>query len=70
MAEAKIGTEIYYPLPLHSQACFKGVDLQGRDLNAAAIASAETIAIPIYPDMSDDQRDHVVETLVSIARSI
>lgn len=70
MAEAKIGTEIYYPLPLHSQVCFKGVDLQGRGLTAAASASAETIAIPIYPDMSDDQRTHVVETLVSIVRSI
>ena len=56
--------------PLHSQVCFKDVDVQGRDLGDSALAASETIAIPIYPDMSDDQRSHVVDTLISTARSL
>lgn len=57
-----IGCEIYYPVPLHKQECL-GDDTQKWSMPAAEKAAEETIAIPIYPELTDDMQSIVVETI-------
>jgi dTDP-4-amino-4,6-dideoxygalactose transaminase len=70
LAEARIGSEIYYPLSLHMQDCYSDCGQAEGTLPHAERAARETIALPVYPDLSTDQRAHVAETLVSIVRSL
>ena len=63
-----VGTEIYYPLPLHEQQCFAYLGHAPADFPEAHRAAAEVLALPIYPELSAEQREHVARSIASFYR--
>jgi dTDP-4-amino-4,6-dideoxygalactose transaminase len=62
---AGIGTAIYYPVSLHEQECFRYLGYEAGDFSCACIASKGTLALPIYPELSDEQRRYVVNSIAA-----
>jgi dTDP-4-amino-4,6-dideoxygalactose transaminase len=63
LAERKIGSEIYYPLPLHLQPVFAFLGLKAGDLPLAEQGAKEVLALPMYPELTDDAIQYVVESI-------
>ena len=64
-----IGTEIYYPVPLHLQQCFSFLQHAPGDFPESERAAAETLALPVYPELSRAQLDHVIASVADFYRS-
>jgi len=67
--EAQIGNSVYYPVPLHEQECFTELGYQPDDCPVAHCASRQTLALPIYPELTAAQQQYVVDTIERFLKS-
>jgi dTDP-4-amino-4,6-dideoxygalactose transaminase len=58
-----IGTAVYYPLPLHLQPVFQGLGYQPGDLPATEQACAEVLSLPVFPELTAEQQEYVVDKI-------
>lgn len=69
LAKNGVGTEIYYPVPLHAQQCFAYLGHSTEDFPEAQRAAAEVLALPIYPELTAEQRAYVIKQIADFSGS-
>ncbi|OQX19595.1 MAG: transcriptional regulator [Desulfobulbaceae bacterium A2] len=65
LLQHEIGCEVYYPLALHQQACLAGGGYEGLSFPVAETAARESLALPVYPGLTHEMQQVVVETIAS-----
>jgi dTDP-4-amino-4,6-dideoxygalactose transaminase len=63
-----VGTEIYYPVPLHLQHCFAYLGCKPGAYPQSERAAGETLALPVYPELTEAQLQYVVDTIAAYYR--
>jgi dTDP-4-amino-4,6-dideoxygalactose transaminase len=65
LSDRQIGSEIYYPLPLHQQTSLAGLGYKQGDFPVSEAAATEVLALPMYPELREDEQQTVVDTIAS-----
>jgi dTDP-4-amino-4,6-dideoxygalactose transaminase len=68
LANEGIGTDIYYPLPLHLQECYSFLNHHRGDFPVSEKAAEETVALPIFPELTEEQQTLVVDRIKTFYR--
>lgn len=68
LTDKGIGSAVYYPIPLHLQKCFEYLGCRKGDLPVSERACEEVLALPVYPELREDEVRHVAEQLLEATR--
>jgi dTDP-4-amino-4,6-dideoxygalactose transaminase len=68
LSNNQIGNEVYYPVPFHEQECFKYLGYKTGDFPLSEYAAEHTIALPIYPELTREMQDYVIEKITEFYR--
>src|SRR4029079_9699778 len=66
LSERGVATAIYYPIPLHLQECFAYLGHKAGDFPESGRACREVLALPVHPELRNDDVKHVAEQLLAI----
>lgn len=66
LADMNVGSEVYYPVPLHQQECFARLDCAPSTLVETERAAAEVLSIPIFPELTEQEQCYVVDCLAKV----
>jgi dTDP-4-amino-4,6-dideoxygalactose transaminase len=68
LTKRKIGSQIYYPIPIHLQDALKGLGYKAGDFPEAERAAHEVLALPIFPELREDEQEIVVAAIAEFLR--
>lgn len=66
LSERGVGTNVYYPQPLHTQPALDELDVRRGDFPVAERACEEVLALPVFPELTDRERRYVADTLIDV----
>ena len=69
LAERGVGTEIYYPVPMHRQECFADLEVDPQSLVETDRASEEVLNLPIFPGLTEAEQNRVVDSITNFFSS-
>ena len=69
LREKQIGHAVYYPVPLHLQACFAGLGYKAGDFPVSEAMAGEVLALPVYTELTSEQRAYVADAVRTFYRS-
>ena len=67
LQEANIATQVHYPIPLHQQPAYKNLGYKAGDFPVSEKAATEILSLPLYPELTRDQIQHVAECVLSVS---
>jgi dTDP-4-amino-4,6-dideoxygalactose transaminase len=66
LAEMNVGSEVYYPVPLHQQECFAYLSDETAPMPETERAASEVLSLPIFPELTEQEQRYVVDCLAKV----